>query len=123
MSSAYNTKKFKELQQKWYAKLAKSGFVDAEDTKQEHVPLKAWHNFYFTRRYTPLTFEAKRKYFDTAAQWGAAHIFDSPKDKEIWSLHCEGDSIREIEKKLKVYKDLVHSTIVRLREACFGPRA
>ncbi len=121
MSDPFSTAKFKKLQEKWYAKLEKSGFEDAEDTKQEHMPLKAWHNSYFFRRYNALTFEAKRAYYDTAATWGAEYIFDSKREREIWSLHCEGLSYKEIAKKLKTYKNLVHLTIARLREACFGP--
>jgi hypothetical protein len=122
MSSPYDTKAFKKLQKTWYAKLAKSGFEDAEDSEKEHSPLKRWDNHYFFRRYSPTTFEAKRAYYDTASQWGATYAFPYAIDREIWSLHCEGYSIREIEKKLDKYKDYVHQSILRSREICFGRR-
>jgi DNA-binding NarL/FixJ family response regulator len=37
MANSYKTKEFKNLQSKWYAKLAKEGFKDQEDAKENLI--------------------------------------------------------------------------------------
>lgn len=119
MTSPFKTKKFKALEQKWYKKLAESGFVDAEDTSREDMPLKAWHDQYFRRRYNVTTFAAKQSYYQRCQDFSHSYNFTDLHEKRVWDLHCEGVSVREIGKKLRCGKDEAHEIIFRLRKECF----
>jgi len=115
---------FRELQRKWDEKLAKSGFVDIErkdrvGASSRMLKTAALKNI--VDQYTPEQFEIKQEYYRLAGQFLHDHKFKSGKDREIWRLHSEGVSIRNIIRHLKrrrmtAYKDLVHGTILRLAE-------
>lgn len=112
----------KELQDKWYAKLKKSGF---EDIENERGDLKAssthnlvsHHGEYYADK---ISFhEGKAEYYRLAGFFLHDKKFESKLDKQIWELHANDRSIREIvtilkKKKIKAYRDQVHIIIQRL---------
>lgn len=94
----------KALIAQWDRKLAKAGFVDAEE-RDSNENMKRWHDFYFRRRYTAETFEAKQRYFELATDWLNSGTFENGTAKKAWSMHAEGLSYREIGAKLGFSKD------------------
>ena len=110
-----NSKKFKDLQAKWYKKLEKSGFDDIE--KLDHIKFQTESSYYW-RNYGHEKFAEKQRYYQLAGQFLHQYVFDSPRDKEIWRLHSEGLAIKtEIPKKIKdIKRSQIHETIKRLRK-------
>lgn len=113
-----NSKEFKELQEKWYAKLKKKGFEDIEVGEDQ---LKSWSSHYYKCRFTADSFKAKEDYYRLAAQFLNDNKFKNRTEKLVWRLHSEGMSIRDITAYLatkgkKTYKDWVQVTIARLRD-------
>lgn len=107
-----------ELKKIWYDKLKDSGFVDIE-TNHPKEYLKAWHAHYFQCRYTEVEFSLKQEYFRKASIFFWDYDFESHTEQEIWRLHAEGFSLRDISELLKsggikMNKDTVNKTILRL---------
>ena len=117
---------FKKLQQKWYQKLARSGFEDIEDTNSERELLHTWDSLYFLSRYEVDQFHAKERYYQLANQFLEEHEFDTSWAKGIWACHCDGMSGREIIRvrgiRKRKSKDKVFSTIRMLEEIMLGRR-
>lgn len=122
MSNQFKTKEFKKLNKLWYGKLKKEGFEDIErkdktGQKEERVVNSPLH--YIAKNYTLLQFEVKEEYYRMAGQFLHEHKFKSLYEREVWELHSNGVSIRNIVKKLKArkqtaYRDLVHGVIKAL---------
>ncbi len=110
----YQSQKFKSLQRSWYEKLSQSGFNDIENSKYEVSQLKDWHCVYFQIRHTPESFEAKQEYYRLATAFFNTHDFQSEQDKQIWLLHADGYSIREIAAMIQKSVYRVHKAIKSL---------
>lgn len=120
----WKTDEFQRLNREWQEKLKEDGFVDHEDPSREH--LRTWHSAYFQVKYTALTFESKQLYFERAAQLLHTHRFKSKEQKEIWKLHSQGLSLREIARALSsspkgdkfrhLHKDAINRVIHELRK-------
>lgn len=95
-------KELQALQKEWYQKLKESGFKDAEQESAQNAEpyLKEWHSCYFSERHHPTVFQIKHEYFYRAEQFLNDHNFSSETEREIWRLHSEGVSYREIAKRL-----------------------
>jgi hypothetical protein len=52
----------------------------------------------------PHTFESTQRYFALAGQFLHEHKFKTEKQMQVWSLHCEGHSVRVISEMLKAKK-------------------
>lgn len=89
--------KLKELTLHWYKKLEASGFRDIESGPY----LKQWDHISFQSKYTPDEFLDKQNYSLAASHFLLTHPFSSTQEKEIWELHAEGNSYREIVTKLR----------------------
>jgi hypothetical protein len=121
-SNPFNTKEFKDLKSKWYKRLKDAGFDDIErqDLEGENgsiLKTAAMENI--KRSYTVDQFKIKEEYYRLAGQFLNSNKFRSEIDRQIWAMHCEGISIRNIikalkEKKLTAYRDLVHGAIKKL---------
>lgn len=115
MSQQFKTKEFLALQKTWYNKLAAKGFQDIENSNDS---LRLYHSEYFAdpRRHSPISVEARENYFRIAGQFYNDHKFENAWDKEVWGMHAEGLSIREIAAKLKRkgYKDKINLALMRL---------
>ena len=72
MSPKFKTKEFKDLKDKWYAKLAVEKFNDIE---QDEHHLKQWVGSQFTYRMDPHQFDTNQKYFQLAGQFLHSYKF------------------------------------------------
>lgn len=112
----YKNKSFQKLQEKWYGKLKKEGFEDAEHD-EDH--LKLHHKYRFDAYCEEITYNAKESYYRLAGQFLGDHNFKTKTDKVIWDLHSQGFSYREIVKLarrhgIRTKKDKVLATVQRL---------
>lgn len=112
MSNKFQTKEFKDLKDKWYKKLEKSGFVDLEQNEDQ---LKQWEAGAFGNRYSVETFSSNQKYFELAGQFFFDNKFVSKLEKKVWELHSKGITLYAIADKVKVIKkSKVHMIIQKL---------
>lgn len=86
-------KKFEELQAKWYAKLAKEGFVDIEGGMENRPKIRTQvyrHGMDLSQ------IEAKAEYYRLAEHFLIEYKFAHPIEKLVWKLHSEGVPLRTI---------------------------
>lgn len=106
----YKTKGFAKLQEKWYKKLKKEGFVDLEDVRGN---LWTWSSFYFSCRYTPDRFHDIERFYQEAEVFLHEHPFKNVRDRAVWELFCQGKTVQAISKALKArHFKLVSNTAV-----------
>lgn len=108
--------KFLALQKRWYAKLAKEGFKDCEDSRGE---LKELHSTKIIKNYTPAMYNNKKEYYDRAYKFYHDNKFSCQKDRFIWHKHMNGVGVRAIslglkQHKITMAKTQVHEKIVQL---------
>lgn len=98
MSQQYQSNEFKKLKKLWYQKLKEIGFEDVEqnpDSNKEPY-LKEWHSHYFQGRHNPAGFLIQREYYYRASQFLNSYNFESELERNIWALHANGKSYRQI---------------------------
>jgi len=61
--------------------------------------LKSWHSTKFINKFDDTRFMARQAYFDDARDFLLSHYFKTNIEKEVWRLHSEGLSLREIAKE------------------------
>lgn len=106
----------KALVAKWDEKLKKAGFVEIEN--RENGLLNVWADHYWRARYTPESFEERRRYFELATDWLNTGTFETGRHKTAWKWHADGLSYRDIGLKMGITKDVVQPLIQRCqREA------
>jgi len=113
----------KKLIKEWDRKLKDSGFVDIENRKtgmlitwagsiscdDKHAMQKANYG------YTSLVWkESQAEYYRIASQCLHDRDFRNELEREIWELHVDGHSYKEISKKINVTLDKARRTIERL---------
>lgn len=109
---------FQKLEAQWYQKLAQQGFNDIEINPDI---LNNYDGLYFKSKYTPKSFEEKKKYFERATDLENEGIFLDETEQMIWHLHSKGISIRAIVEALKKkgisrHKDQVNQIINELQD-------
>lgn len=104
-------KQLQKLQQKWYKKLAKSGFKDIEDPSRQDNPLIHWDSIEFQRYWTPDAFVEKQRYYELARQMLFDFKFKSKRDKKIWELHADGAQNKDIAKVVDLHPNWVSKII------------
>lgn len=114
-----SSKDFKKLQNKWYKKLAKTGFQDIEEDHHGSQKLKHYCSNYFWIQYKPERFNARAEYFVAAGHFLYSYKFESELEKRIWLRHSEGETIIGIvailrKEGFKTYRRAVHETIQKL---------
>lgn len=117
MKKFYQTDEFKKLQDKEYKKLKESGFEDIEDMRLPEPPLKKWHNLVF-RKLDLNKIEDATTYFEAARKLLLTYKFESVTHKQIWELHSEGLSYRQIERAINkkgFKKRMIHEYIVHVK--------
>lgn len=118
--------KFKELQEKWYAKLKRKGF---EDIEYDEKNLKQFSGK------TSIDDEFGRSKLERWSQWGKlptigehwkyeyssecraflqTHVFKNKTEYKMFEMHSEGFGVRVIAKKLKTYRRKVDEKIREL---------
>lgn len=111
----YETKKFKALQERWYNRLAKDGFKDAEVFKENNVYLRDLHSTYFQKKYDPKAFRYKQIYYEKAVDYvHRMPWFMSAYEFTVWHLHADGKSLRDIARELETKIGRIHKIIRRL---------
>lgn len=115
VSDPFKTKEFKLLKAKWDAKLAAKGFNDIESTRGNVSYLKVHECRKFHRR-EPQYYDETQEYFLRATHLLQTHKFGSVRERKVWELHADGWTVREIETKLKFYRNGVHQVILKLRK-------
>lgn len=111
---------FKELQKKWYKKLAKEGFDDAELDEDN---LKLWSTRFFAR-HSIEQIQAKQAYYQMAENFLHEYKFDTKRDHIIWEYHTGGISVRDIVKVLrkvniKIGRQTVWNAVKSLRKKMY----
>lgn len=104
--------KFRQLRDKWYAKLKEKGFEDIENTKMNSPELKKFDRVVF-KKVSASEYESRTKYYSNCSEILNTYKFKSKLEEKIWALHSEGLSLREIEKEIKgkLKKDWINQTI------------
>lgn len=106
------SKEFEELKKDWYSKLEDNGFDDIE--KNESA-LKEWSNKRLIRKNNGLYYGLNKIYYDSVEEYYRQAIWflneykwetyiadrTTHYHKQIWELHANGISIRNIVKILK----------------------
>jgi hypothetical protein len=109
-------KTYQELKTYWYKKLAKSGFEDIENDKQQ---LKQ-SSSKFSEAVVVRTWSAKSEYYSMAGQFLHSYKFKTPLERIVWEYHANGISIRDIAdtlnkvKRQKLKKDKIFAILKRL---------
>lgn len=86
-----------------------------EDTSKEQRLLKEWDSNFFRNNFNEVNYRATQIYFEEAHSILHNFVFESEIQKEVWRLHCEGLSVREIASQIKSYKkSMVHYLIRNL---------
>lgn len=80
--------KFKELQDKWYKKLEKSGFSDIEAGEDR---LKSYSSVIFSYG-NESSWRAKREYYQMAENFLTDYKFATTMEEIIWAYHANGIS-------------------------------
>lgn len=122
-----HSKDFKKLQDKWYRKLKKSGFVDQEQN-EKHLKqpsgiasiyrpngssrLDDWLEMGIT---SSIKNHWKTQYYSRARQFLGEYKFKNRLERTIFEMHVEGIGVRAIADKIKKFKRAsVHNIIKRL---------
>ncbi len=109
--SFWHDPKFKQLEKKWYKKISKD-FQDIENTNNETRLLKEWDSNFFRNNFNEIKYEATVQYYKNARRLLLTYPFENKTHEEIWRLHCEGITEREIAKRIRRYKkSMVHYLI------------
>lgn len=124
MTPSSKAEELKKLTEKWYAKLKREGFKDAE--RPDGTMIRHSQNAYRDRReaQNDTWVCAKTDYYRMAEHFLNDHKFESPTIKYIWEQHSAGVSARNISVKLRsrrVKKDktTVHEIIQGLTKKMF----
>lgn len=104
----WETKKFKELKNTWYYKLAIEGFVDSEKSVGSKEVLVSSSHIKVDKNYS-------YKYFSDLSKNVHVTKFDSPLDEMILKYRADGLTIKNIVRALKFKKISKHRKTVRLR--------
>jgi hypothetical protein len=78
--------------------LEEVGFDDIEqiDERKEDYFLKSWDSSHFQLRFTPDTFRDAQDYYYYSEHFLQCHKFRNDVERDIWRLHIEGKSLRDI---------------------------
>jgi hypothetical protein len=122
----------KKLQAEWSKRLADAGFEDIEDTSHPLCPLKDWHTLHFSKpevvaaKRAAEAYQLRAETFLSATEFGEiAKILASKgtvrkltrKDlRQLWQMHCEGETVRAIAAELGYGRSTIDDAIRKLRE-------
>lgn len=108
-----SSKQFKDLQAKWYEKLAEEGFQEIENVRTGQ--LKQWSMHYVQckrdKDFALNLIQETNQYFHSAQTVLNDYQFKTERERRIWELHCEGLSTRQIADRMG---DLDHCTVFQV---------
>lgn len=116
---------FKQLQDKWYAKLEKSGFVDIEnDRGLKHYSTSLAN---YRREYSHRNEHWKHttEYYILAEHFLNEYKFDTKFQRNVWEYHSSGISIRDIvllfkKVRIKTDRNELHKIIKALKHKMYS---
>ncbi len=102
MGSPFKTPEFKKLFQEWNELLKQSGLGEIENFSLPEPMLKTWNSFDWSSESArdPLRMLQARDYYEKAEEILRTYAFKNERQRMIWDLHCDGLSVREIEREL-----------------------
>jgi len=107
-----------QLKKIWYAKLKESGFQDIEYYEESSYGM----NRFDKHPENPEVMQARADYYQMSTHFLSDHSFESDFEKDIWEIHADGISIRNITKVLfekqgiKTSKTKVGKIVKRLED-------
>lgn len=116
------SKQLKKLQQTWQRKLERSGF---EDVERPNGTLKNYDSYRLREmNMTGDVLQARQRYYELARHFYNDHTFETSLEKEVWRLHSEGVTYKEIVKAIKrrVSWSSVQRIVVRLAKLMLSQR-
>jgi predicted transcriptional regulator len=111
-------KSLKNLKKKWYKKLKDAGFVDIEDA-DGNLRSSASR---FSYLYSPAEFREIEMYYQVAQALLHTEYLPVGRDREIWRLHADGLTVREIARLMSVDKDTVNRVINDIKRRYIEPQ-
>jgi len=117
MSAIIKTKKDRALLEKWNKKLEKYEDCNIENYNREEPTLKHWDNFHF-KKVSASEYETRTTYYANARALLITGKFRTRLHLQIWGLHSEGLSLREISAaiKNKYNKDTINKIIKEIKK-------
>lgn len=118
-------KTYDELKIEWYDKLKNCGF---EDIEQPDGMLKRWSSSVFNDRRLGYTYEERRAYYDSVAEYYRlagqllhTYKFSNGLERLVWKLHCEGRGQNHIiaecrDKGHNIYSNRITKVLRKLRK-------
>lgn len=101
---------YKQLKDKWYAKLKNTGFVDHERANGRLIESEPDY------RAASLSQRASiQQYYSNAKSVLHEYTFKNARQRQIWDLHTDGLSIRKIGKEIGLGRTAVHAVIQRIQ--------
>lgn len=120
---------YRALEKEWYAKLARAGFRDIENTDLPGRPLKTYHSTKFSDiaaqvrqskrvpyQYLIDEFSNKEGFNIVCKLISKSSRKDKSKVKRIWARHCSGATERVIAMEVEMSKTAVHKVIEKFRK-------
>jgi len=101
--SKFQSRKFKDLREKYYELLKKEGFEDIEDIKTEYIPRQEF-----------VAGPINKEHYEMAVEFLHVCMFKTDEEKRIWEMYCDGLTIREIAGASGNSIGKVHYTLKRL---------
>ena len=105
-------KQYRKLQQKWYAKLKKSGFEDIEESEYK---LKRYDSEWFNKHVDSLRHHSTSQYYVRCHQFGQSYKFESKREEKIWMNYCNGYTLEQIEELVPLKKSQIANIINKLK--------
>ena len=105
----------KGLRRQWYDKIKKTGFRDIENERGELIDHRGSLDILRLVSSTDV-FEATRDYFLWASHQLQNARFESPTDRQIWALHADGKTSREIEEVVDYSQSQICVKIKKIRQ-------
>lgn len=81
----------------WNKNLKDTGHTEIENFENPNNPLNDWDNYRF-RKMSPEVLESKRMYYESCSKLLLEYAWGNAQHKEVWRLHSEGFTTREIAK-------------------------
>ena len=128
MGQPRQTKDFTKLQKVWYKRLKQAGFTDIEydaDTLINYSSSKLAMRLNGASRDTKIKLDAlTEEYYRMAGHFIYDHTFKNEIELDIWTLHAEGLSFRDIAKRVttkhyRANKDKINIIIKELAALMF----
>lgn len=119
-SSRPKSPEFCALQKEWYARLRATGFKELEFFHTDGTSTNALLRDSITRMQQ--RYSAETTYYFTKARWYLQHAGLEPLDREIWAMHTDGRTSKDIATILGKSRYIVLKHVKRLKTAMLADK-